>query len=164
MEEFLKQYPNFHERSIVEQERLKNTANWMILSFYTIQPRNNKTFILNLIPRVVEGRNARYITGSGQTRPTADRVDLFRIEGNCEKIKRPPRRKKETALDEEGKPIVNIEPKTNSSSSLSDLAKVIASKSPTSNMTYTPMIIPYYQGICITTCHKAVQIFIHLLS
>ena len=71
----------------------------MDLSFYTIQPRNNKTFILNLIPRIVEGRNARYITGSGQTRPTADRVDLFRVEGNCEKIKRPPRRKKEDNMN-----------------------------------------------------------------
>ncbi|RYH32203.1 hypothetical protein EON65_01110 [archaeon] len=67
----------------------------MDLAFYTIQPRNNKTFILNLIPRIVEGRAARYITGSGQTKPTADRVNLFRLEGNCEKIKRPPRRKKD---------------------------------------------------------------------
>lgn len=70
----------------------------MDLAFFTIQPRNNKTFILNLIPRIVEGKNARYITGSGQTRPTADRVNLFRMEGNCEKIKRPPRRKKEEIL------------------------------------------------------------------
>lgn len=91
----MEQYPAFKERSALEQERLRNTSNWMDLSFYTIQPRNNKTFILNLIPRIVEGRNARYITGSGQTRPTADRVDLFRMEGNCEKIKRPPRRKKD---------------------------------------------------------------------
>lgn len=69
----------------------------MDLAFYTIQPRNNKTFILNLIPRITEGRSARYITGSGQTKPTTDRVNLFRLEGNCEKIKRPPRRKKDEA-------------------------------------------------------------------
>lgn len=92
---FLEKYPDLVDRSPVEIERLKNTSNWMDLSFYTIQPRNNKTFVLNLIPRIVEGRNARYITGSGQTKPTADRVNLFRVEGNCEKIKRPPRRKKE---------------------------------------------------------------------
>jgi hypothetical protein len=70
----------------------------MDLIFYALQPRNNKTFILNLIPRIVEGKNAKYITGSGQTKPTADRVNLFRAEGNCERIKRPPRRKKEEIL------------------------------------------------------------------
>jgi hypothetical protein len=50
---------------------------------------------MNFIPRIVEGKNARYITGSGQTRATTDRVGLFRSEGNCEKVQRPPRKKKE---------------------------------------------------------------------
>lgn len=95
LKDFLANYPHLKERNGMEQERLRFTANWMDLAFHSIQPRNNKTFILNIIPRIVEGRNARYITGSGQTRPTADRVDLFRLEGQCEKIKRPPRKKKE---------------------------------------------------------------------
>lgn len=98
IDSFLEKYPELKERNTTEQERLRNTANWMDLAFYTIQPRNNKTFILNLIPRIVEGKTARYITGSGQTKPTTDRVNLFRSEGNCEKIKRPPRRKKEEIL------------------------------------------------------------------
>lgn len=98
LESFLEKYPELRERNATEQDRLRHTANWMDLAFYTIQPRNNKTFILNIIPRIIEGRNARYITGSGQTKPTADRVNIFRLEGNCEKIKRPPRRKKEEIL------------------------------------------------------------------
>jgi len=98
VDSFLERYPDFKDRSTSEQDRLRNSANWMDLAFYTMQPRNNKTFILNLIPRVVEGRNARYITGSGQTKPTSDRVNLFRWEGNCEKIKRPPRRKKDEVV------------------------------------------------------------------
>jgi len=95
LKDFLEKYPDLRERNSTEQERLRHTANWMDLAFYTIQPRNNKTFVLNMIPRIVEGRNARYITGSGQTKPTADRVNIFRLEGCCEKIKRPPRRKRE---------------------------------------------------------------------
>lgn len=95
MESFLERYSELKERNPTEQERLRNTANWMDLTFYTVQPRNNKTFILNLIPRIVEGKAAKYITGSGQTKSTSDRVNIFRSEGNCEKIKRPPRRKKE---------------------------------------------------------------------
>lgn len=94
-EDFLCQYPEARDRTAVEQDRLRHTANWMDLIFYTLQPRNNKTFALTFIPRLVEGRHARYITGSGQTKPTADRVNIFRLEGNCEKIKRPPRRRKE---------------------------------------------------------------------
>ena len=98
MEIFLEKYPDLKDRSALEQERLRNTANWMDLTFYTLQPRNNKTFILSLIPRIVEGKSAKYITGSGQTKSTSDRVNIFREEGHCEKIKRPPRRKKEEIL------------------------------------------------------------------
>ncbi len=141
---------------MVEQDRLRNTANWMILCFYTIQPRNNKTFILNLIPRIVEGRNARYITGSGQTRPTADRVDLFRLEGNCEKIKRPPRRKKEILLDGESNPTVKADgPVPKTKDQLSSSGSVVTEKSINSNgqslngnVAFTPMVIPYFQGKC----------------
>jgi hypothetical protein len=95
MESFLERYPDLVDRNFVERERLRQTANWMVLAFHVLQPRNNKSFILNLIPKIVEGKNARYITGSGQTRATADRVNLFRLEGDCEKIRRPPRKRKE---------------------------------------------------------------------
>lgn len=95
MEDFLERYPDLVDRIFVERERLRQTANWMVLAFHVLQPRNNKSFILNLIPKIVEGKNARYITGSGQTRATADRVNLFRLEGDCEKIRRPPRKRKE---------------------------------------------------------------------
>jgi hypothetical protein len=60
--------------------------------FYTISPRHNKSLILNIITRIVEGRDARYITGSGQTKPTNDRVLIFSTIGDCEKIPRPPRK------------------------------------------------------------------------
>jgi hypothetical protein len=88
-------YPELRERGPAEQEKLRLTANWMDLAFYVLPSKNNKTFILNLIPRVVEGRGVKYITGSGQTKPTTDRVTLFRGEGQCEKVVRPPRKKRE---------------------------------------------------------------------
>ncbi len=95
MEAFLAVYSDLKDRSATEREKLRLTANWMDLAFHTMTPKNNKTFVLNLIPRIVEGRNVRYVTGSGQTKPTADRVNLFRMEGNCEKVQRPPRKKRE---------------------------------------------------------------------
>lgn len=95
MESFLQVYTDFRERTSLEKERLRHSANWMDLILHVMQPRNNKTYLLALIPRIVEGKNARYITGSGQTKATSDRVEIFRIEGQCEKIRRPPRKKKE---------------------------------------------------------------------
>lgn len=95
LESFLERYPDLNDRSAVEQGRLRYSANWMVLTFCTLQPRNNKSFIVHLIPKIVEGKNARYITGSGQTKATADRVNLFRTEGECEKIQRPPRKRKD---------------------------------------------------------------------
>ena len=66
----------------------------MDLAFYTLRPRHNKMLVINLITRIVEGKSARYVTGSGQTRKTADRVEIFRVVGNCEAIPRPPRQRK----------------------------------------------------------------------
>lgn len=91
-EDFLNDFPHARERSAVEQQRQFHTSNWMDLMFYTITARHNKALILNVITRIVEGRDARYITGSGQTKPTNDRVLIFSTIGNCEKIPRPPRK------------------------------------------------------------------------
>jgi hypothetical protein len=157
MDEFLEKYPALNNCSVVEQERLRYTANWMDLSFYSIQPRNNKTFILSLIPRIVEGRNARYITGSGQTRQTADRVDLFRLEGCCEKIKRPPRRKKEPVVGDDDtksggtattpQPAIT-EPDANANL---EVKPSIPSSASTSNM-FAPMMFPYYPRTILSVC------------
>jgi hypothetical protein len=117
-ESFLEKYPEYADRSPVERTRLRNSANWMVLTFHTIQPRNNKSFIMHLIPKLVEGKNARYITGSGQTKSTADRVHLFRTEGECEKIQRPPRKRKDAMMNESSDDIAALEFATNNSINL----------------------------------------------
>eukprot|EP01035_Chromulina_nebulosa_P019694 gene19694-25616_t len=50
-----------------------------------------------MIPKLCEGSSVKYITGSGETRSTSDRVSIYRTEGNCEKICRPPRKRKATS-------------------------------------------------------------------
>jgi hypothetical protein len=64
----------------------------MFVSFFTLGPVNNKGFIIGLIPRLVEGAVARYVTGSGETLQTRDRVKVFCTEGNFEKPKRATKR------------------------------------------------------------------------
>jgi hypothetical protein len=39
----------------------------------------------------VEGNEVKYITGSGQTQPTKDRVTIYEVEGNVTPFKRRPR-------------------------------------------------------------------------
>ena len=44
-------------------------------------PKKNKGLAIQVIPKLVEGYSAKYITGSGQTHATADRVHIYEIEG-----------------------------------------------------------------------------------
>lgn len=101
LDHFLQGYPEFRERQPAEQERLRLTANWMDLAFHAITPKSNKTFLMNLIPRICEGRSARYITGSGETLATSDRVRIYRVEGGCEKIQRQSRKRNNQVLNQD---------------------------------------------------------------
>jgi len=46
-----------------------------------VPPKKNKGLAIQVIPKLVEGYSAKYITGSGQTHATADRVHIYEIEG-----------------------------------------------------------------------------------
>jgi len=80
--DFLIFYEEFIERSNEEKQKLFNYANWMDLLFYTMKPNLNKGFALDIITRLCEGRDIKYNTGSGQTKPTKDRVLIFYRESN----------------------------------------------------------------------------------
>jgi len=83
MEEFLDAYDGwFASESEKEKHYLWQTANWMDLLFKMITARKNKGLAMQVIPKVVEGFDAKYVTGSGQTRATANRVHVFEVEGN----------------------------------------------------------------------------------
>ena len=77
--------------SHAEQVKLHSNGNWFDLALLTIKPQNNKSFLMRVIPRMAEGYKAKYITGSGESIQTKDRVLIFRVEGDCEPIKRAPR-------------------------------------------------------------------------
>jgi len=82
-EEFLDAYGGwFASESEKEKNLLWQTANWMDLLFKMITARKNKGLAMVVIPKVVEGFDAKYVTGSGQTKATANRVHVFEVEGN----------------------------------------------------------------------------------
>jgi len=57
---------------------------------------------MSLIPRICEGRAAKYVTGSGESVPTADRVHIYRVEGGHAKVSRLPRQRRKRVLDAPG--------------------------------------------------------------
>lgn len=82
VDEFLKQYPEFLSKDEEEQINLFHTANWMFELFKFIPAYKNKGLTIMIVPKLVEGWEAKYITGSGQKEVTANRVKIFEREGN----------------------------------------------------------------------------------
>ena len=62
-----------------EQRRLLTFANIMKVALL-LMSKPKKAHLLDLVTRISEGRNAKYITGSGQTAQTARRVMIFQYE------------------------------------------------------------------------------------
>lgn len=92
--EFLAVYVCFVSYDQSMQEHLMHVANWMAYLLSKIPARKNKGFVLQVIPKLLEGWQARYITGSGQSRATEDRVKIYEVEGDIAPIQRmkPPKR------------------------------------------------------------------------
>lgn len=83
IEAFLEAYPGqFQNESEYEKKYLWLSANWMCILFRMITARKNKGLVLQVVPKLIEGWDAKYVTGSGQTKATANRVHIFETEGN----------------------------------------------------------------------------------
>jgi hypothetical protein len=89
-DDFRSNYDNaFYAYDEHERMNLYYTAQWMALCCKTMIPaRRNKGFYMNVIPKVVEGFQAKYATGSGQSQATSFRVHLYECEGGVQKARR----------------------------------------------------------------------------
>ena len=86
--DFLAVYICFVGYDDAKREHLMHVANWMAYLLTKIPPRKNKGFALQVVPKLLEGWRARYITGSGQSRATEDRVKIYEVEGDVVPIQR----------------------------------------------------------------------------
>ncbi len=84
-------YVQLKDRPPADITKLRQCANWFDLILHTIKSQNNKSFLVSFVPSLSEGHQAKYITGSGESRATTDRVNIFRHEGQVVKISREPR-------------------------------------------------------------------------
>ena len=64
----------------------------MSIAILVLPPKSKKAHLLDLVTRIVEGNEVRYITGSGETAATRRRVMIYELEGNITPLPRPPRK------------------------------------------------------------------------
>lgn len=98
-EAFEAAYPDaFPKDDEAERRKLWQVANWMHILFELIPAKKNKGLSMLVVPRFVEGWHVKYVTGSGQTHYTANRVKVFETEGETKaahrgKLKLKPKKK-----------------------------------------------------------------------
>jgi len=91
--EFQEAYPQYGP-SLVGYEEFINLfkfRNLMKMAMHLIPPLHNKNHLLDLVTRLVEGKEVRHVTGTGATKATRARVEIILREGNLIVPKRPPR-------------------------------------------------------------------------
>jgi hypothetical protein len=91
---FLQRYPEFKDDAMIEpteQETLLKFRNMMKLAQLFIPAKNHKEHLMDLVTRLVEGRDQKYVTGSGEKPATRRRVLIYEREGEIRPVPRPPR-------------------------------------------------------------------------
>jgi hypothetical protein len=95
--QLIEQYPSFKDLDGQELSYLLRFRNMLKLALNIIPPRLNKNKLIDVAARL-EGSGKQYVTGSGQTAPTARRVKIFEDESGVRPEKRPTPRKRKRML------------------------------------------------------------------
>ena len=94
-QEFERRYPEVVEgESKEERERLRGCCD-MFCYFMDrgVAMRGNKGLVMKVVPRLVEGKAARYVTGGGARKATTNRILMYEREGGVRVVERPSRKK-----------------------------------------------------------------------
>lgn len=94
MESFLLKYPHFNYLDSKERSSLKSFANYMNVAFLVMKPEANRTHLIKVIARIVDGRDVQYIAGSGKTPATKRRLEIFYTESGITQKEGQPKKKK----------------------------------------------------------------------
>jgi hypothetical protein len=87
--ELLEKYPEFSDQLDVELNLLLEFANYMKVVLLLLPPKGKKAHLLEIVTRLTEGKNAKYVCGGGQTPATARRVKIYEEEGGNKPAARP---------------------------------------------------------------------------
>ena len=85
-------YPEFAEVEPPELLKLLNFRNMLSVALLLLPANHNRSHLLDVVTRLTEGRNVKYVTGSGAAIGTRRRVLIYQREGGVTPLARPPRR------------------------------------------------------------------------
>ena len=87
---FLDAYPMFQcITDACELRALLHFRNLTKVTLMLLHPLNKKAHIMDLVTRICEGRDVKYVTGSGEKKSTRRRVLIYEKEGDITPIPRP---------------------------------------------------------------------------
>ena len=89
MDQFKTEYASSFPRAGPEEmEQLWKIANWMCILFPMTPAKRNKCFYLQVVPKLVEGYEVKYVLGTGQSYRTSYRAEVFERESGIPRRKR----------------------------------------------------------------------------
>jgi hypothetical protein len=74
-QQFLSENPEFLSMDSQEQELLFTYRNMLAAALEVIPGKWNSNHLLDIVTRIVEGKDKKYVTGSGATKQTRNRID-----------------------------------------------------------------------------------------
>src|SRR3546814_17296514 len=92
MASLLRAYPHITNEPEHEQQSLYAFADLVALCVKYRPGKANKGWFMTFVPQLLEGRDAKYVTGSGQTHQTQLRVKIYEKESGVEPTPRTERR------------------------------------------------------------------------
>jgi hypothetical protein len=85
MDEFLREFPDFAKIDDPERTALLNYRNMMAAALEVVPGKWNSNHLLDVVTRIVEGKETKYVTGSGATKQTRNRIKIYDKLANIEK-------------------------------------------------------------------------------
>lgn len=89
-EEFMEVCPEFRSvEDLPEQQSLHAYRNMLAAALEIIPGKWNSNHLLDVVTRIVEGKDKKYVTGSGATKKTLNRIDIYHKLTGIEKVSKP---------------------------------------------------------------------------
>ena len=87
-EDFLLEFSDFATVAEAEQEALFLYRNMMAAALEVIPASNNSGHLLDIVTRIVEGKKVKHIPGSGMTKATRNRINIYNTVGGVSQTAR----------------------------------------------------------------------------
>merc|ERR1711991_669050 len=88
-QQFISEFPEFMAEDVREQELLHTYRNMLSAALEVVPGKWNSNHLLDAVTRIVEGKDKRHVTGSGATKQTRNRIDIYHKLTGIEKKSKP---------------------------------------------------------------------------